>query len=105
MQYCISFQLFCSETCPWLLPGCHQLPLPTYGEVGELVRCFASGVPWLMEGGKGKGSRSKKGDGALRGKMASIYGPTCLEWYVADLAFLMMGVVNVSGGAKWELYV
>ena len=52
-----------------------------------------------MVGGKEKGSRSKKGDGGLlRGKMASIYGPTCLEWYVADLAFLMMGVVNVSGG-------
>ena len=52
-----------------------------------------------MEGGKGKGRGRKKGDGELlRGKMASIYGPTCLEWYVADLAFLMMGVVNVSGG-------
>ena len=43
------------------------------------------------------GGRRKKYSGAvLKGKIVSICGPACLEWYVADFAFLLLGMVNVS---------
>ena len=48
------------------------------------------------ERGVGRGKKVRNKGGILKGKMVSICGPTCLEWYVADFAFLLMGMINVS---------
>ena len=76
----------------------------TYEEVGQLVRDFASGVKYLMvetiDGelmGKGGGRRKKDRGAIVKGKIVSVCGPACLEWYVADFAFLLLGMINVSG--------
>lgn len=72
----------------------------TYQEVGQLVRNFASGVKYLTEEEElkeqGVGRTKRNGGAILKGKIVSICGPACLEWYVADFAFLLLGMVNVS---------
>ena len=84
------------------------------------MRAFASGVQQLViekgaeeqqktkvenGGEKKKGRKGKDRGGVLKGKVASICGPACLEWYVADFTFLLMGVVNVSAGIKHTVHM
>ena len=68
--------------------------------MGKLVKDFASGMKHLLSkqvnahGDDFQGSEKKKS--FMKGKMVSISGPACLEWYVADFAFLLLGMINVS---------
>lgn len=68
----------------------------TFHEMGQLVRQFASGIRHLLTKACGDDFKRNRRKGLVDGKMVSICGPACLEWYVADFAFLQLGMVNVS---------